>query len=103
MWHHENAWSHENALRDAPASPTLAGMASTQPESPRFALPFESVRGLLLELAREQSLDPLLDLVVRRLNEHADVALARIWLVREGDICSTCPMRDECPGKVPCL
>ena len=30
-------------------------MASTQPESPRLALPFESVRGLLLELAREQN------------------------------------------------
>ncbi len=72
-------------------------------EDPVFELPFESVRGLLLELARERSLDPLLDLVVQRLAEHADVALARIWLVREGDICSSCPMQDDCPGNIPCL
>ncbi len=71
-----------------PSSPTLAGM-----ESPAFELPFESVRGLLLDLAHERSLDPLLDLVVQRLAGHPDVALARIWLVREGDICTVCPMR----------
>ena len=57
----------------------------------------------MLELARERALGPLLDLVVQRLAEHADVALARIWLVREGDICDSCPMRDECPQHVPCL
>ena len=45
----------------------------------------------------------LLDLVVRRLAEHGDVALARIWLVREGDICTSCRMREECPTNVPCL
>jgi transcriptional regulator with GAF, ATPase, and Fis domain len=72
-------------------------------DAPRFSLPFDSVRGLLLELAQERSLDPLLDLVVQRLSEHSDVALARIWLVREGDICSVCPMRDDCPQNVPCL
>ena len=72
-------------------------------ESPAFELPFESVRGLLLDLARERFLAPLLDLVVQRLGEHADVALARIWLVSEGDVCPVCPMRDECPGNVPCL
>jgi len=71
--------------------------------SPGFDLPFESVRGLLLDLARERALDPLLDLVVQRLAEHPDVALARIWLIGEGDICPTCPMRDECLQRVPCL
>jgi transcriptional regulator with GAF, ATPase, and Fis domain len=68
-----------------------------------FALPFESVRGLLLGLARERALDPLLELIVQRLAEHPDVALARIWLIRPGDICPTCPLRDECPQRVPCL
>jgi ferredoxin-NADP reductase len=71
--------------------------------SPDFDLPFESVRGLLLDLARERALNPLLDLVVQRLAEHPDVALARVWLVGEGDICPTCPMRDECLQRVPCL
>jgi transcriptional regulator with GAF, ATPase, and Fis domain len=68
-----------------------------------FQLPFESVRGLLLELARERALEPLLELVVKRLAEHPDVALARIWLIRAGDVCPTCPLRDECPRQVPCL
>ena len=71
--------------------------------SPDFELPFDAVRGLLLELARERSLDPLLDLVVQRLAAHRDVALARIWLIRAGDVCAACPHRDECPQHVPCL
>jgi transcriptional regulator with GAF, ATPase, and Fis domain len=73
----------------------------TEPRS--FELPFWSVRGLLLDLARERSLDPLLGLLVRRLAEHPDAALARIWLVRDGDACGSCPMREECPRHVPCL
>jgi len=68
-----------------------------------FSLPFDAVRGLLLDLARERALDPLLELIVERLAEHPDVALARIWLIRPGDICPTCPLRDECPQQVPCL
>ena len=72
-------------------------------DAPSFALPFESVRGLLLDLARERALAPLLDLVVRRIGEHPDVALARIWLIRGGDICPSCPMRESCPENVPCL
>ncbi|NNL86210.1 MAG: sigma 54-interacting transcriptional regulator [Myxococcales bacterium] len=71
--------------------------------TPDFELSFESVRGLLLELARERSLDALLDLVVQRLAKHPDVALARVWLVLEGDICASCPMQDDCLQNVPCL
>ena len=65
-----------------------------------FELPFESVHGLLLDLARERALDSLLDLVVQRLAKHPDVALARIWLIRGADICPTCPLREECPQHV---
>jgi transcriptional regulator with GAF, ATPase, and Fis domain len=72
-------------------------------EPPPFALPMESVRGLLLDLARERALDRLLDRVVQGLAQHPDVALVRIWLVRPGDICADCPMRDECPQHIPCL
>jgi transcriptional regulator with GAF, ATPase, and Fis domain len=71
--------------------------------APEFQLPFESVRGLLLDLARERELDPLLEIAVARLAEHPDVALVRIWLVREGDTCESCPMRDECARHIPCL
>ena len=71
--------------------------------SPDFELPFESVRGLLLDLARERALPPLLDLVVQRLAQHTDVGLARIWLIRAGDVCPSCALREECPQRVPCL
>jgi transcriptional regulator with GAF, ATPase, and Fis domain len=72
-------------------------------ESQRFELVFDSVRALLLDLARERALPRLLALVVERLSAHPDAALARIWLVRDGDICSSCPMRESCQRKVPCL
>jgi len=71
--------------------------------TPEFQLPFESVRGLLLELARERDLEPLLQLAVGRLVEQPEVALARIWLIREGDICESCPRRAECAQFIPCL
>ena len=44
----------------------------------------DSFKELLLELAQERSLDDLLPLVTRRLAEHEDVALARLWLLEQG-------------------
>ncbi len=31
------------------------------------------------------------------------MALARIWLIKPGDICDVCPMRAECPDRTRCL
>jgi len=64
---------------------------------------FDSARELLLEMARERSLDALLRGIVAALAEQPGVALARIWLIEPGDICSACPMREECAQHVPCL
>jgi len=58
---------------------------------------------LLLEMPEQQSCTGLIDLAVRRLAAQEHVALARVWLVRPGDICPTCPRKEECPGQVPCL
>jgi transcriptional regulator with GAF, ATPase, and Fis domain len=58
---------------------------------------------LLLEMPQEHSCPSLMDRVVRRLATREHVALARVWLLRPGDICTTCPRRHECPGQVPCL
>ncbi len=63
----------------------------------------ESVKGLLLDMATERSLDTLLLLVVRRLAARPPIALVRIWLVGPGDICAVCPMRAECPDQTACL
>jgi len=61
------------------------------------------IRGLLLDLARERSLEGALRLIPERLAELPGVALARIWLIRAGDRCDACAARAGCPGQVPCL
>ncbi|NNG15345.1 MAG: sigma 54-interacting transcriptional regulator [Gemmatimonadales bacterium] len=66
-------------------------------------LDLESIKDLLLELAREQDLSLLLECLVRRLAKLDTVALARVWLIRPGDICAECHLARECPSKVRCL
>jgi transcriptional regulator with GAF, ATPase, and Fis domain len=63
----------------------------------------DEFRELLLELAQERSLDDLLPLVTRRLAEHEDVALARLWLVDRGDRCSDCRNASACADRTACL
>jgi transcriptional regulator with GAF, ATPase, and Fis domain len=63
----------------------------------------DAFKELLLELAHERSLDRLLPLVTRRLAEHEDVALARMWLLEPGDQCATCPNAAACSDRSRCL
>src|SRR5690348_2405588 len=60
-------------------------------------------RRLLLDMAQERSAEALLRLIVERLSELSDVALARIWLLEPGDICPVCPMAEVCPDHTACL
>jgi len=64
---------------------------------------FDSFKERLLELAQIRSVAELLRRVVTRLAEAPYVALARIWLVDKGDLCSTCLMRPQCPDQTLCL
>jgi GAF domain-containing protein len=64
---------------------------------------FDDPEGLLLDMAQERSLARLLQLVVDRLARSERVALARIWLVRPGEGCATCPAAGECPDRTECL
>src|SRR5690606_12605431 len=57
---------------------------------------------LLLDMAQERHLDDLLRLVVTRLAESPEIALARIWLTLPAEGCPSCPMRKECPEKTIC-
>jgi transcriptional regulator with GAF, ATPase, and Fis domain len=63
----------------------------------------ESFRALLLDMARQRSVDDLLRTLVERLAARQHVALARIWLLLPGDICTSCAMRDQCPRNTDCL
>ena len=62
------------------------------------------MKGLLLDMARERSAAGVLDLATRRLAERSPhLALARVWLLRGGDVCETCRLSTECPDQTRCL
>jgi transcriptional regulator with GAF, ATPase, and Fis domain len=64
---------------------------------------FNSMRDGLLELAQIRHVDELLRRVVSVLADRPHVALARIWLVDQGDLCSSCHMASRCPNRASCL
>ena len=51
----------------------------------------------------QRTTSTLFDLIVNRLFQFDEVSLVRIWLISKGDICSACPMNDECTSKDKCL
>lgn len=61
------------------------------------------LKRLLLDMSQQRSVENVLKLVVDRMTSQPDVALARIWLVGPGDLCSNCHMRDDCPDQNSCL
>jgi transcriptional regulator with GAF, ATPase, and Fis domain len=63
----------------------------------------ESLQAVSLAVAQERSLERVLQSVVHGLASQPGIALARVWLVRPGDICASCPMRRECPDQARCL
>jgi transcriptional regulator with GAF, ATPase, and Fis domain len=63
----------------------------------------EALQTVALTVAAERSLDRILAHIVDGLVTTTGVALARVWLIAPGDICETCPLRAECPGRTPCL
>jgi len=62
-----------------------------------------SLQAVSLAVAQERSLETVLRRVVEGLASQSGIALARVWLVGPGDICTTCPMRRECPDQSRCL
>lgn len=60
---------------------------------PHYEPDHDSLKGLLLEMAQEHAVDPLLKMIVGQLANRPHVAMARIWLIKEGG----CP----CPAKEP--
>jgi formate hydrogenlyase transcriptional activator len=62
-----------------------------------------SLQKVIFAVAESQSVDAVLQMIVRGLAERTEVALARIWLTAPGDICTTCHMRNICPDQSSCL
>ena len=80
-----------------------SGMDPCTEDGENFDLSVEWAQCLLLDLARERVLDGLMDRIVERFTELPDLALARVWVVRPGDRCDDCRMREECTRNVDCL
>ena len=93
-----NAETRLAAVGELSASVTLRGASLGG-----FDSDYRSFKRLLRDIARERSAGTLLPLIVRRLAERPHVALARVWLVRPGDQCASCPARPECPDQAACL
>jgi len=58
---------------------------------------------LLLAIAHEQSLEHLLQKLIRAVMERTDMACVQVWLVDKGDLCFVCPQRPKCPDQTRCL
>jgi len=41
--------------------------------------------------------------IIENLVAPLDAILARVWMLGPGDLCSSCPMRNECPDQTRCL
>jgi len=63
----------------------------------------EALQAVALAVAAERSLERIPAQIVAGLVAQPGVALARVWLIRPGDICDTCPFRAECPDQTRCL
>ncbi len=58
---------------------------------------------LLLEIAREHSVEPILNKIVAYAVERTEFVFSQVWLIKKGDLCSTCKYRSECPDQSRCL
>jgi transcriptional regulator with GAF, ATPase, and Fis domain len=58
---------------------------------------------LLLEIAQERSVEPLLKRIVERAVEHTEFVFSQVWLIEKGDLCATCRYRPDCPDQSRCL
>jgi len=63
----------------------------------------ESLHAINTMVAQQREVDAVLETVVESLVDHSDLALARIWLTKPGDICDECFIRTECPDQTRCL
>ena len=63
----------------------------------------EALQDLALRISGERDVEAVLRQIVGGLVQQSGVALARLWLVKPGDICRLCRMRPSCPDQTACL
>ncbi len=57
----------------------------------------------MVSVAQNRTLPELLPAIVNGIAGCSNVALARIWLIDQGDLCATCRLREKCPDQRRCL
>src|SRR4051812_16050130 len=63
----------------------------------------ERLQELALRISGERDVDVVLQRIADGLVEQPAVALARVWVLRDGDICESCRMRPSCADQRACL
>lgn len=63
----------------------------------------ELLQSISLAVAQARKVDAVLSMIASGLAGQAGYALARIWLMRPGDICAECRMRPDCSSQEKCL
>ena len=63
----------------------------------------ELLQSISLAVSQVRTVDSVLKMIVDGLVDNAGCALARIWLMKPGDICTSCPMKAQCPSREQCL
>ena len=64
---------------------------------------FELLQTISVAVSEARGVAGVLGKIVTGLVDSAGSALARIWLIEQGDICARCAMRSECPSRERCL
>src|SRR6185369_680370 len=92
---------------------STAKKLNTVPSSGRLSLVMESstdpriepniAARLFLELGNERSLQGALQKVVDMVGKRPGLACSQVWCIGDGDRCSSCPLREQCPDQRRCL
>ena len=56
----------------------------------------ETLQRVILAVAQSQGLDSVLAKIVQGLAQEPDIALTRVWVIRLGDIFTSCQMQSIC-------
>src|SRR5262249_1470168 len=63
----------------------------------------EALQDLALRISGERDVETVLRQIVAGLVQQPGIALARVWIVKPGDICCSCHVRASCPDQASCL
>ena len=63
----------------------------------------EALQELALRISGERDVGVIPQCIVEGLAQQPGIALARVWVVKPGDICQSCRLRPSCPDQTACL